>query len=249
MPKGINANFGVEVNVVDGAGKPVHKEDGKILKRKINMGDGTFEGHSQPLYFPMDHEHAGLFKGMAIILEERGFTNAQKIRAECIGFKCEEGATNCCCRRILYNQPDFVNVEPVLKTLCQEAGHEALFLPKFHCELNFIEQCWGYAKRVYRHYPQTSKKDNLRQNVINALDSVPLITMRRSAIPVLQLKLLLTYSLLRFATRSRRFMDAYRKGLTGKQAAWATKKYRGHRVLPPDIMAEFDRCHSVPSAL
>ena len=110
------------------------------------MGNGTFGGHSQPLYFPAGHEHAGLFKGMANILEEQGFTNAQKIRAECISFKCEEGATNCCCRRILYNQPNFVNVEPVLKTLCREAGHEALFLPKFHCELKPIEMLWGYAK-------------------------------------------------------------------------------------------------------
>jgi hypothetical protein len=33
-------------------------------------------------------------------------------------------------------------------------------------------------------------------------------------------------------------MDAYRKGLTGKQAAWANKKYRGHRVLPNDVLEE-----------
>ncbi|KAG1835984.1 hypothetical protein DFJ58DRAFT_192264 [Suillus subalutaceus] len=43
---------------------------------------------------------------------------------------------------------------------------------------------------------------------------------------------------LRFSTRSLRFMDAYRKGLDGKQAAWASKRYRGHRVLPEAIMAE-----------
>ncbi|KAJ7126703.1 hypothetical protein C8R44DRAFT_617481 [Mycena epipterygia] len=41
----------------------------------------------------------------------------------------------------------------------------------------------------------------------------------------------------RFATRSDRFMDAYRKGLNGLQAAWAGKRYRGHRVLPKNIMA------------
>jgi hypothetical protein len=70
MLKGINTNFGVEVNVVDRAGKPVYREDGKILKQQINMGDGTFRGQSQPLYFPTGHEHSGLFKGMAIILEE-----------------------------------------------------------------------------------------------------------------------------------------------------------------------------------
>ncbi|OJA16043.1 hypothetical protein AZE42_13160 [Rhizopogon vesiculosus] len=36
----------------------------------------------------------------------------------------------------------------------------------------------------------------------------------------------------RIAIRSSRFMDAYHKGLNGSQAAWAAKKYRGHRVLP-----------------
>jgi hypothetical protein len=33
-------------------------------------------------------------------------------------------------------------------------------------------------------------------------------------------------------------MDAYRKGLTGAQAAWAAKKYRGHRVVPITILIE-----------
>jgi hypothetical protein len=35
-------------------------------------------------------------------------------------------------------------------------------------------------------------------------------------------------------------MDAYRKGFNGTQAAWAAKKYRGHRVLPDDIMEKLD---------
>ncbi|KAJ7199471.1 hypothetical protein GGX14DRAFT_373101, partial [Mycena pura] len=39
-----------------------------------------------------------------------------------------------------------------------------------------------------------------------------------------------------FATRSERFMDAYRKGLDGAQAAWAGKKYRGHRGVPKNIL-------------
>ena len=33
-------------------------------------------------------------------------------------------------------------------------------------------------------------------------------------------------------------MDAYEKGLNGKQAAWASKKYWGHQVLPESIMME-----------
>jgi hypothetical protein len=36
----------------------------------------------------------------------------------------------------------------------------------------------------------------------------------------------------RFSTRSLRFMDAYQKGLNGKQASWAVKKYHGHHGRP-----------------
>ena len=35
-------------------------------------------------------------------------------------------------------------------------------------------------------------------------------------------------------------MDAYKKGLDGSQAVWANQKYHGHRVLPKNILAEFD---------
>jgi hypothetical protein len=44
----------------------------------------------------------------------------------------------------------------------------------------------------------------------------------------------------RYATRALRFMDAYRKGLNGKQAAWAAKKYHGHRVIPETILRELE---------
>ena len=44
-----------------------------------------------------------------------------------------------------------------------------------------------------------------------------------------------------FATRSHRFMDAYEQGLNGRQAAWAARKYRGHRVLPVSIMKDLEK--------
>ena len=34
--------------------------------------------------------------------------------------------------------------------------------------------------------------------------------------------------------------DAYRKGLYGKRAAWASKKYRGHRMIPINILVELE---------
>ncbi|KIK75611.1 hypothetical protein PAXRUDRAFT_172308 [Paxillus rubicundulus Ve08.2h10] len=47
-------------------------------------------------------------------------------------------------------------------------------------------------------------------------------------------------ALSRYATRSRCLIDAYQKGLDGKQAAWAANKYHGHRVLPESILQELD---------
>ncbi|KAI0746421.1 hypothetical protein C8Q80DRAFT_1121264 [Daedaleopsis nitida] len=44
----------------------------------------------------------------------------------------------------------------------------------------------------------------------------------------------------KFFTQTQRFMDAYRKVLSGKQVAWASKKYRGHHMLPEKIMEELD---------
>jgi hypothetical protein len=43
-------------------------------------------------------------------------------------------------------------------------------------------------------------------------------------------------------------MDAYRKGLTGKGAAWAVKKYRGHQVLPESILRESDHAEKAEQA-
>ncbi|KAI0753002.1 hypothetical protein C8Q80DRAFT_1096597 [Daedaleopsis nitida] len=42
----------------------------------------------------------------------------------------------------------------------------------------------------------------------------------------------------RFYTRALRFADAYSKGLSGRQAAWATKKYHGHRVIPETVFEQ-----------
>ena len=146
-----------------------------------------------------------------------------KVPASCKNFKCKPGETQCCCQRILYNQPDFADEESLLEKNCRTRGVHVIFLPKFHCELNFIEQCWGRAKSVYRTYPPSSKEDDLETNTLRSLASIPLLMMRK------------------FATRSRRFMDAYERGLDGKQAAWAARKYRGHRVLPESILDELEK--------
>ncbi|KIK76705.1 hypothetical protein PAXRUDRAFT_169069 [Paxillus rubicundulus Ve08.2h10] len=218
-----NPFFGVERNVANANGKPVYAPNGKILKEKVRMRDTTkVDGTVQSLYFRVDEENPGVFKGMAKILEERGYTIGN-LRTECVGFKCPPNVPRCCCRRLLYNEPDFAQVPSLLESVCHARRFKVIFLPKFHCELNFIEQCWGYAKRKYCEYPPSVSEAVLEQNVIRALESVPICTIRR------------------YATRSLRFMDAYRHGLDGRQAIWAAKKYRGHRVLPQTILDEVSK--------
>ena len=39
-------------------------------------------------------------------------------------------------------------------------------------------------------------------------------------------------------------MDAYEKGLDGKQAMWASKKHQEHRVLPERILEEYNKANN-----
>ncbi|KIJ30468.1 hypothetical protein M422DRAFT_187108, partial [Sphaerobolus stellatus SS14] len=62
--------------------------------------------------------------------------------------------------------------------LVESHGHIAFFYPKFHCELNFIEQCWGYAKMHYRMLPLTKNEAEMEKNVIASLDKVDINKIR-----------------------------------------------------------------------
>ena len=68
------------MTVVGENGKPVHEPGGEIKKMKVKMCDATFkDGSPRSLYFkfPDGHELAGVFKGMAIILNERGHADVK----------------------------------------------------------------------------------------------------------------------------------------------------------------------------
>lgn len=194
MPKGPSAAFGADTLVLNEDSKPVFGSDGKALKERVRMADARLaDGTAQSLYFPNDHPDEALrghFKGMATILKERGYENTDMLRYECAGFKCPPPShgmspldfysqSPCCCRRLLYHQPDFQAVKSLLEIRCEAAGFTCIFLPKFHCELNPIEQCWGYAKREYRKLPASTKESDLEANMFAALESVPLASMRR----------------------------------------------------------------------
>ena len=145
----------------------------------VRMRNGVLPGLNmeQEFYLPNPDPTSnkpGPFKGMAQILVERGFHNAFSLPAQCKGFKCKDVSLDawCCCRCILYNQPDFRAQKPQLVEYIENRGHLAFYYPKFHCELNFIEQYWGAAKQRYRVLPWTSSISQMESNVRMCLDEV-----------------------------------------------------------------------------
>jgi len=120
-------------------------------------------------------------KGIKQILIERGlWCNGLHLEYQlCKGKNKVIDSTriDCCARRIMSLQPDFLMQKSELETVIEEAGHKCIFYPKFHCELNFIEMYWGAAKRyTCEYYDYTWNR--LQKTVPEALDSISLITIR-----------------------------------------------------------------------
>jgi hypothetical protein len=126
-PPGINSKTGVQQNFLVKTKGP----DGSEMQ--VQMRDATFaDGTSQALYFPEGHPKAGIFKGMCNLIHERiakgaALPNPDKLKAECKKFKCPPGRTDCCCRRILYTQPDFINQKTLLEEHCEARGYQVIF--------------------------------------------------------------------------------------------------------------------------
>ena len=113
---------------------------------------------------------------------------------------------NSCTTVILAHQPDFMEQCLLVQEVMEEAGHMCLVLPKFHCELNAIEFFWGAAKRWLRENCDYTFA-TLQENTPWALASVPLNTIRK------------------FEHRVFRWMDAYRSGLSAKDAQFEVKQF------------------------
>ena len=188
--------------------------------------DTTVNGVTYQMVCPNDYEVEelrGKPKGMKQVLEDRGLWQQGLSRtcAMCKNDDKDPQWTSCCAERILELQPDFAAQGPLLEEIAQEEGQLIIFYPKFHCELNFIEMYWGASKRYTRKHCDFSFQ-GLQKIIPDALDSVPLETIRR-------------YAWLAF-----RYMDAYRKGLSGEVAERAVKQYKSHRRISENQMLE---CH------
>jgi hypothetical protein len=86
-------------------------------------------------------------------------------------------ATDCCARRLLAIQPDFVNQQCEIEERIQqfpgnEGHYQAMYYPKFHCELNHIEYFWCHSKWYARENCDYTI-DGLRKTVGQSRDSPP----------------------------------------------------------------------------
>ena len=115
---------------------------------------------------------------MEIIIRERRLWPQKELNAQCEGFKCVAGKKNCCCRRLLFTQPDFENQKSHLEEFITSRGHICDFYPKYHCKLNFIKQYWGAAKLIYRSTPKTKDMKEMEENVKISLDDVPIVQIQ-----------------------------------------------------------------------
>jgi hypothetical protein len=191
-------------------GHSAYSEDALLVSRmnvnpggkQARMRDGWFlcngQRVDQPMIYPTDHHsNPGEPKGIKAVLTEHGL-HQNGLRGKCKS-KCETDTTACCHKQILELQADFMEQKSLVQEVIEAAGHLCLFLPKFHCELNFIEFFWGMVKKFLRDHCNYTF-NTLKENMPKALASVPLETIRR------------------WEHRMYRWMEAYRSGL-GTSAA------------------------------
>ncbi|EJF60930.1 hypothetical protein DICSQDRAFT_62035, partial [Dichomitus squalens LYAD-421 SS1] len=106
------------------------------------------------------------------------------------------------------------------------AGRICIFLPKFHCENNFIEYFWGAVKHCLREHCDYTF-DTLRENMPKALRSVSVELIRK------------------WEHRAWRFIDAYTEGLGAREAQkkveeFSSRRYKSHRRVPEQLAQAMD---------
>jgi hypothetical protein len=143
--------------------------------------------------------------------------------------------STCCARQMLASQPDFKEQKSLLEEVAARAkGVQVVFLPKFHCELNYIgklspllslifpaEYLWGLSKAEVRARLDGTKATLLRV-VPSSLYTCPLATIRR------------------WYERMWKMVELYEQGLDGPLAAFAVKRHHGHRTIPKFVERELD---------
>ena len=109
MPKGIfdpdSTSVGLIICHTGPRSNWTHPKDGPRMCEGIN----PLTRKEQSLYISEDHPTMpGWFKGMEQIIKECGPWPEDGLHAECSGSKSPADKDACCCRKLLFNQLDFV---------------------------------------------------------------------------------------------------------------------------------------------
>ena len=153
------------------------------------LRDTIWNGRVQKMAF-----NIGIPKGLIQVLKERGRYD-KKMKLEDM-------------RNEISKHSDFQAEKTKLEHFLNDRGHACIMLPKFHCEFNPIERCWGQAKRYTRAYTNYTLP-RLRKNVPNALDSVTVENINN------------------YFRKTRQYMFAYLEGhVAGPELEKVVKRYK-----------------------
>lgn len=136
----------------------------------------------------------GTPKGLKQVLEERGIRTQSLVKEQM--------------QTILAQHHDFKNEKTRIEHFLDSHGHTAIFLPKFHPELNPIERVWAQSKRYSRAYCKYTLP-SLQNTIPPALNSVELENIQN------------------YHRKVRHYMCAYLQGMVaGFELEQLIKKYK-----------------------
>jgi hypothetical protein len=220
----MDALLATHMNVKPG-GKQARLHDGWFMQ------DGS--KITQPMIYPANHAvFPNQPKGMKAVLEECSlYPTHKKLCGKCKDGCEDPDVVDFCCKRVLENQADFKQQTSFIQEIVEAAGHMCIFLPKFYCELNFIEFFWGTVKQYLQEHCDYSF-ETLKENMPKALSAVPLATIRQ------------------WEHHMIRWMDAYQKGMATQDAQLHVQKfsstmYKSHCRIPECVAHSFDHPQAI----
>ena len=169
--------------------------------KQPRMRDIVWNGKAQCMVF-----NIGIPKGLIQVLTERGkYDKSMKLDDM---------------RKEISSHTDFKEEKTKLEHFLNDRSHVCIMLPKFHCELNPIERCWGKAKLYTKAYTNYTFP-RLRSNIPSGLDTVSKENIEN------------------FFRKARNYMFGYLEGFVAgpeleKQIKKYKKQYKSHRKVGVD---------------
>ena len=164
-----------------------------------------------------------------VIIQEHGLWPEKGMNAQCNGFKCVAGKTDCCCRRLCGPEVSFGGVNHLMQS-------HLWILPKIPLWAQFHWAILGGCKTLlleqpknYRYQWNGGQHESLSWQYPTYSDS------KVCYYTIFYFNFANFSPILRYTNQLARFIDAYAQGATGPIAVWANRKYHGHRTLPPEI--------------